>query len=85
MIQLNAKPEEVDAAAAAVEKYVATNEAAKKEVGRITNTIINAGKLKEYGTPKAQEYFSKWAKEFGAPAQEAPKESAQETPKKSER
>jgi hypothetical protein len=75
VIQLNAKPEDVDSAAAAVEKYVAKNEAARKEVGRIANTIIDAGKLKDYGTPRAQEFLSKWAKEFGAPAKEPPKEA----------
>ena len=74
VIQLNAKPEDVDAAAAAVEKYVEKNEAARKEVGRIANTIINAGKLKDYGTPRAQEFLSKWAKEYGSPAKDAPKE-----------
>lgn len=75
VIQLKATPEDVDAAAAAVEKYVAKNEAAKKEVGRIANTIIDAGKLKDYGTPKAQEYLSKWAKEFGVPGKEPAKDA----------
>jgi hypothetical protein len=78
VIRLDAKPEEVDEAAAAVEKYVAKNEAARKEVGRIANTIINAGKLKDYGTPKAQEYFTKWAKEYGS----TPKEPIRDAPKK---
>jgi hypothetical protein len=75
VIKLDAKPEEVDEAAAAVEKYVAKDEAARKEVGRIANTIINAGKLKDYGTPKAQEYFTKWAKEYGDRAKEGKKEA----------
>jgi len=73
VIKLDAKPEEVDEAAAAVEKYVAKNEAARKEVGRIANTIINAGKLKDYGTPKAQEYLTKWAKEYGGSSEERKK------------
>jgi hypothetical protein len=75
VIQRDAKPEDVDSAAAAVEKYVAKNEAARKEVGRIANTIIDAGKLKDYGTPRAQEFLSKWAKEFGAPAGEPTQEA----------
>ena len=33
--------------------------------GRIGNTIINAGKLDNYGTAKAQGYLKKWAKEYG--------------------
>jgi hypothetical protein len=77
VIKLDAKPEEVDEAAAAVEKYVVKNEAARKEVGRIANTIINAGKLKDYGTPRAQEYLTKWAKEYGV----VPKEPEKEGPK----
>ena len=81
VIQLNAKPEDVDSAAAAVEKYVAKNEAARKEVGRIANTIIDAGKLKDYGTPRAQEFLTKWAKEYGSP----PKEPTKDAPKKPER
>jgi len=65
VIRRDAKPEDVDRAAKAVEEYVAKNEATRKEVGRIANTIINAGKLKDYGTERAQEYLQKWAKEFG--------------------
>lgn len=68
VIQKTATPEEVDKAAKALEEYIAKNEATKKEVGRIANTIIDAGKLENYGTPKAQEYLKKWAKEFGKPA-----------------
>lgn len=65
VIRKSATPEEVDVAAKKVEEYVAKNEATRKEVGRIANTIINAGKLKDYGTERAQEYLQKWAKEFG--------------------
>jgi ribosomal protein L10 len=67
LIQKDATPEDVDKAAKAIEEYVAKNEAARKEVGRIANTIIDAGKLTDYGTPKAQEYLKKWAKDFGKP------------------
>ena len=55
----------MDKAAKAVEEYVKKNEAARKEVGRIANTIIDGGKLENYGTAKAQEYLKKWAKEYG--------------------
>jgi hypothetical protein len=65
VIRREAKPEDVDEAAKKLEEYVAKNEATKKEVGRIANTIINAGKLKDYGTPPAQQYLKKWAKEYG--------------------
>lgn len=67
VIKLNAKPEEVEEAAKKLEEYVAKNAATKAEVGRIANTIIDNGKLENYGTPKAQEYLKKWAKEYGKP------------------
>jgi hypothetical protein len=65
LIRLDASDEQVDAAARAVEERAATDEAVRREVGRIANTIIDAGKLENYGTARAQEYLTKWAKEFG--------------------
>jgi hypothetical protein len=65
VIKLDAKPEDVEKAAKALEEYAAKNEAFRKEVGRIANTIINGGKTESYGTAKAQEYLKKWAKEYG--------------------
>lgn len=65
VIQLAATEEEVDRAAEAVEKFAAENESARREVGRIANTIIDAGKLSNYGTPRAQHYLTKWADEYG--------------------
>ena len=65
VIQLKASVEEVDKAAKALEEYVAKNDAARAEVGRIANTIIDAGKLDNYGTQRARDYLKKWAKEFG--------------------
>ena len=55
VIQKTATPAEVDKAAAAVEEYVKGNEAARKEVGRIARTVVEGGKLADYGTPKALE------------------------------
>jgi hypothetical protein len=71
VIKRDATPEEVDQAAKALEEYLAQNEATKAEVGAIANRIIDAGKLTDYGTPKAQEYLKKWAKEY-APKKESP-------------
>jgi hypothetical protein len=65
VIQLKATPEDVEKAAAEVEKYVKENDAARKEVGRIAKTVVEGGKLENYGTTKAQEYLKKWAKEYG--------------------
>jgi hypothetical protein len=76
VIQRDATPEDVDKAAKAVEEYVAKNPAAKADVGSIANRIIDAGKLTDYGTPKAQEYLQKWAKEYG------PAKTGDETPRK---
>lgn len=72
VIQINATPEEVDKAAKAVEDYVAKNDAARSEVGRIASSIIDAGKLDNYGTPRARDYLKKWAKEFGKAKQDKP-------------
>jgi hypothetical protein len=65
VIQLDATEEEVDQAAANVEAFLADNEMAQKDVGRISRTIVNSGKLANYGTPRAQEYLRKWAERYG--------------------
>lgn len=74
VIQRNATEEQVIAAAAKVEEAAAKDPAVKKELVRITNTIINAGKLENYGTPKAQEYLKKWRDEY-SPKDETKKEN----------
>ncbi|MSR52427.1 MAG: hypothetical protein EXS09_03945 [Gemmataceae bacterium] len=66
MIQLKATPEDVEKAAKEIEKMIKENEAVKKEIARISTTLVNGGKLDNYGTEKAQEYLKKWAKEYGA-------------------
>ena len=71
LIRLTASEEDVEKAAKTIEEKAAEDAAVRKEVGRIANTIIDNGKLKDYGTPKAQEYLQKWAKEFGKQAAEA--------------
>lgn len=65
LIQKNATPEDVEKAAKAVEAFVAKSEAAQKELGRIGRTIVDSGKLENYGTPPAQEYLKKWAEKYG--------------------
>ena len=67
-IRLTASEADVEKAAKAIEEKAAEDAAVRKEVGRIANTIIDNGKLKDYGTPKAQEYLEKWAKEYGKQA-----------------
>jgi hypothetical protein len=78
VIQRTASPEDVDKAAAEVEKYCKDNEAARKEVGRIANAVVGGGKLENYGTVKAQEFLKKWAKDFGG---DVPKERPKGRPK----
>jgi hypothetical protein len=83
LIQRDATPEEVDQAAKAVEDKAAEDEAVRKEVGRIASTIVNAGKVENYGTPKAQDYLRKWAEEFGpSEKKEPPAEREKSRPSK---
>jgi len=70
VIRKDATPAEVEKAAKAVETYVQENAAARTEVGRIANTIIDSGKLDDYGTPRAREFLRDWAKKYGAKKQE---------------
>ena len=47
-----------------IEAYVAKKPASRKEVGVIAQRIVKSGKLANYGTPAAQEYLKKWARQF---------------------
>jgi len=66
VINKNATPAQVDAAAAKVDEAIAKDATLAKELGRIANTIVNAGKVKNYGTPRAQEKIKAWAKKHAA-------------------
>jgi hypothetical protein len=68
VINKQASEEDVKQAAAAVEKYVAKNEKARKQLARIVNTVVNSGKLSNYGTEAAQKTLRQWAKKYGDPA-----------------
>lgn len=65
LIRKNATDEQVDEAAAIVEKRIQEEDAIKKEVARISMTIVNSDKLENYGTPRTRYYLKKWAKELG--------------------
>lgn len=67
LIRREASVEEVERAAKVIEERLAADAAVRREVARITRTIVDAGKLENYGTPKAQEYLRRWAKELNAP------------------
>ena len=65
VIRLNAQPEDVEQAAKAVEEFMAKSPAARQDIARRARTIVDAGKLADYGTPKAQVYLKKWSDDFG--------------------
>jgi hypothetical protein len=77
VIRLNAPVEDVEKAAKDLIEFVEKDNDAKKELGRIATTIINAGKLSNYGTPRAQEYLTHWAKVYGTKSKDE-----NESPKK---
>ena len=88
MINKEASAEEVKKAAQAVEAYVANNRANQTRIGTITNRIISAGKLENYGTKPAQEQLQAWAKKYPAekPSTDRPSASKRpEAPKRPER
>ncbi len=82
LIRLTASDEDVEKAAAAIEAKAKTDLATRKEVARIANTIIKAGKLKDYGTPKAQEFLEKWSKEYSPADPKVPIDPASPAPPK---
>ncbi len=76
VIRKTSTPEEVETAAAKVEDEIKKNPALRKRLYEVTNRIIDAGKLGNYGSEKAQEYLTKWSKEL-APKKEDTKKRAE--------
>jgi hypothetical protein len=74
LIRKDVNEEQVVKVAAEIEKYIHDKDAARKEVGRVAKTIVDGGKLENYGTPKAQEHLRRWAKEFGSKAPDPSKD-----------
>lgn len=66
VIQRNATDDDVKKAAQEVEEYIKKHEAAGIKIGRIANTLIDSGKVTDYGTKQAQEVIRKWAKTYGS-------------------
>jgi hypothetical protein len=77
LIRREASDEDVDRAAKAIEERVEKEEAVRKEVARIASTIVDSGKLENYGTARAQQYLRKWAKELRQGPTERPAEKKQ--------
>ncbi len=65
LIRREASDEEVNQAARAIETKASEDTTIRREVGRIAKTIVDSGKLENYGTATAQAYLAKWAKQFG--------------------
>lgn len=63
IIQREATAEQVKTAIDKLEKFVADNVEARRELKRIAKTIVDNGKVSNYGTPPAQEFLEKWSKE----------------------
>ncbi|MBL8890708.1 MAG: hypothetical protein JNL67_12085 [Planctomycetaceae bacterium] len=66
MLNKNATDEQIVAAAEKVEQTALQDEAIRKKLGEACRAIVEAGVLGNYGTGKTQEYFKKWADQFGA-------------------
>lgn len=76
LINKSADEDQVKAAKAKIEAYIEKNEAAKKELTRITKTVVNSGKLSNYGTSAAQEVLKQWNKKL------SPNKNRADSPKK---
>ncbi|MFN7733258.1 MAG: hypothetical protein ACK5OB_15285 [Pirellula sp.] len=80
LIQPDASEEDVDRAAQAILVEVEKREAIRNEIGRIATTIVQSGKLANYGTPRAQEYLQKWAEAYGPTAQSPKVDAVKDEP-----
>ena len=65
-IQKTNTDEKVEMLAKGIEEAAAKDPALKKRIHEVTNRIIGAGKLENYGTEKAQGFLKKWSKEFAS-------------------
>jgi hypothetical protein len=60
----DAKAEDVDRQAAAIEALIKESEMARDELARVTSRMSSNSALSKQGSPKAQEYLKKWSKEL---------------------
>jgi hypothetical protein len=54
VINKQASKDDVSKAAAELEKYVEQNESARRQLARISSTVVNSGKLPNYGTDEVR-------------------------------
>ena len=76
VINRQATPEMVAAAAKSVDEYVRQNQKAAQELGRIANRIVRSGRLATYGTEPAQQQIKEWAEAYRS--NESPEQSRSE-------
>lgn len=69
VISKRATKEEVAAAVAKVDEYIAKRPPAQRQIGQIASRIVNSDKLGNYGTEAAQETIRQWAKKYGPSAE----------------
>ncbi|MBU6175477.1 MAG: hypothetical protein KGQ60_16840 [Planctomycetes bacterium] len=65
LIQRDATDEQIDKAANDLDQFLKSSVEAQKEIARITQTIISAGKLENYGRPLAQRHLKRWLDLYG--------------------
>lgn len=66
LIQKDAQESDVIAIAKQIEAAAEKDDAVRREIARISKTIIDAGKLEQYGTAKAQEYLQTWHRRWNS-------------------
>ncbi|MEW4486784.1 hypothetical protein AB1L42_01815 [Thalassoglobus sp. JC818] len=81
LIQRDASQADVDAAAKKIEDYVKEHPDARKQLGRISTTIVNSDRLPNYGTEAAQKWLKTWAEKFGS--SETEQKQPSDSPEKS--
>ncbi len=77
VINRAASPEQVAEAGRAVEQHAGEDEAFRQRLGSVAHRIVQAGVLKNYGTPAAQELIQKWANDYGTKDDESEDNSKQ--------
>lgn len=80
VINKSATPEQVQAAAKKVEEYVAEHQAAAKQLGQITKTVVNSDRFDQYGTEEARTILKSWSEKYG-PTEDAPRQPQRGTDK----
>jgi len=78
VIQKNATPEKVEAAAKKVAERAAEDSEFRVAVGNACRRIVGGGVLENYGTEPAQVWLKKWAEEFKAADKDEMKDKSDE-------